>query len=315
MNDACLSKKMGIFSATVVVNAVLKPGFGRLSIQLVGQGAKCFSQARPGQFAQIKLSDVGLPEAGIISDDLADIAHKQILLRRPFSFCDVRVDSPAKVRVEILYCVLGPGTLRMTTLAEGDVISIIGPLGNGFSVPAGKKLALLVAGGMGAPPLQHLARVLKSNFAEVEVVAFAGAKTLGDLPFTEQGSDKKDSAIAEFAGFCAQSHVATDDGSAGFKGFVTEHLSDWLKANDPPAAETVIYSCGPEQMLAEVAKIAGEHDIDCEVSMERMMACGIGLCQSCAVEARVAGESETVYKLCCKDGPVFDAREVVFGQG
>jgi dihydroorotate dehydrogenase electron transfer subunit len=209
----------------------------------------------------------------------------------------------------------------MTTLADGDVISIIGPLGNGFSVSASKKLALLVAGGMGAPPLQHLARILKSNFAEVKVVAFAGAKTLGDLPFTEQDSDKNGSAIAEFAGFCAQSHVATDDGSAGFRGFVTEHLREWLKANDPPAAETVIYSCGPEQMLAEVAKIAAEYDIDCEVSMERMMACGIGLCQSCAVEVlrqaqdKYVQGGDTVYKLCCKDGPVFDAREVVFGQG
>ena len=313
MDDVSLSKKMGSFSATVLGNAALKTGFGRLSIQLAGKGAKCFSQARPGQFAQIRLSEVGLPEADGKGAELADIAHKQILLRRPFSFCDVRVEGPGKVRVEILYCVLGPGTLRMTTLGEGDQISIIGPLGNGFTVPAGKKLALLVAGGMGAPPLQHLARVLKSNFAKVEVVAFAGAKTLGDLPFTEQGSGKKGAAIAEFAGFCAQSHVATDDGSAGFKGFVTEQVSGWLKTNAPPAAETIIYSCGPEQMLAEVARIAGEHGIDCEVSMERMMACGIGLCQSCAVEARVAGESETVYKLCCKDGPVFDAREVVFG--
>ena len=282
---------------------------------MAGDAAKHFSQVTPGQFAQIRLLEATLPQPDRIPDNLADSAGRQILLRRPFSFCNVTVDSQNKVCVGILYCVLGPGTLRMTTLAEGDQISIIGPLGNGFSVPAGKKLALLVAGGMGAPPLQHLARVLKSNFAEVEVVAFAGAKTLGDLPFTEQGSGKKDSAIAEFAGFCAQSHVATDDGSAGFKGFVTEQVSGWLKTNAPPAAETIIYSCGPEQMLAEVAKIAVEYDIDCQVSMERMMACGIGLCQSCAVEARVAGESETVYKLCCKDGPVFDAREVVFGQG
>ena len=75
----------------------------------------------------------------------------------------------------------------------------------------------------------------------------------------------------------------------------------------------IVYACGPERMLEAVAQIAAERDIDCQVSMERRMACGIGLCQSCAIECRVEDSTETVYKLCCQDGPVFDAREVVFG--
>jgi len=300
--------------ATVIDNDAIKQRFGRLTVQFEGESAKRFSRVKPGQFAQIRLSETALPHPDHITHDLADIAYRQIILRRPFSFCDVTIGSRNKTRVMILYRVLGPGTLRMTTLSKGDKISIIGPLGNGFSVPAGKKLALLVAGGMGAPPLQHLARVLKSNFAEVEVVAFAGAKTVSDLPFTEQGSDKNASAIAEFAGFCAQSHVATDDGSAGFRGFVTDCVRRWFRKNKPAAAEVIIYSCGPERMLAETAKLAGERGIDCQVSMERMMACGIGICQSCAVACK-SGWGKTEYKLCCKDGPVFDAREVVFGQG
>jgi dihydroorotate dehydrogenase electron transfer subunit len=85
-----------------------------------------------------------------------------------------------------------------------------------------------------------------------------------------------------------------------------------LGQSDLAAKDIVIYSCGPEAMLAKVAEIAKDKNIDCQVSMERRMACGIGLCQSCAVECRLNGSSETVYKMCCKDGPVFDSREVVF---
>jgi len=157
-----------------------------------------------------------------------------------------------------------------------------------------------------------MAAYLKADFPKVRTFAFVGAKTLGDLPFTVEGLESGKPVITEFAKAGAESHIATDDGSAGFRGFVTECLTDWLKANKPAPDETIIYSCGPEPMLAEVARLAAQYEIDCQVSMERMMACGIGLCQSCAVECKVGGKDKTVYKLCCKDGPVFDAREVVF---
>jgi len=203
----------------------------------------------------------------------------------------------------------------MTTLDKGDKISIIGPLGNGFSVPPDKKYAVLVAGGMGAPPLMHLIGFLQANSPKMRVVVFAGAKSFEDFPFTVQVSDKNGHGVSGFTRFGIESYIATDDGSAGFRGFVTDCVRRWLRKNKPDAAEVIIYSCGPEPMLAEVARLAAEHNIDCQVSMERMMACGIGVCQSCVVEARVAGGSETVYKLCCKDGPVFDSKEVVFEQG
>ncbi len=301
--------------ATVIDNDAIKRRFGRLTIQLAGEAARRFSQVTPGQFAQIRLSEVGLPEASSIGGDLADSARRQILLRRPFSFCDVTVESPTEVRVGILYCVLGPGTLRMTTLGKGDKINIIGPLGSGFSVPPDKKYAVLVAGGMGAPPLQHLAGFLRANFPKMKVVVFVGAKTVSDLPFTVEGSESDSPAITEFAKAGAESHIATDDGSAGFRGLVTQCLDQWLKEGAIPYEQSIIYSCGPEPMLAEVARLAAEHNIECQVSMERMMACGIGVCQSCAVECKLGDQGETEYKLCCKDGPVFDAREVVFEQG
>ena len=119
-------------------------------------------------------------------------------------------------------------------------------------------------------------------------------------------------SLAEFAKYGIESHLATDDGSVGFAGFVTDALIERLKTNPHSAPDTIIYSCGPEQMLAKIAQIAQEHNIDCQLSMERRMACGIGLCQSCAVECKIDDSNQTVYKMCCKDGPVFDSKEVVF---
>jgi dihydroorotate dehydrogenase electron transfer subunit len=221
-----------------------------------------------------------------------------------------------KIIVEVVYCVLGPATLRMTTLVKGNSINIIGPLGNGFTVPAGKKRALLVAGGMGSPPLEHLAQVLTAEHPTMDAIAFAGAKTKDDLPF-ERPLDNLSQEIGfwlgEFARYSIGSFVATDDGSAGFKGFVSACLVDWLSQNSISfnPAEAIIYACGPRSMLAGIAKLARDKKIDCQVSMEETMACGIGLCQSCAVKCKADGAGET-YKFCCKDGPIFDAKEIVF---
>ncbi|HIJ70692.1 MAG TPA: dihydroorotate dehydrogenase electron transfer subunit [Planctomycetes bacterium] len=298
--------------ATVIGNKALKKRFGRLTIQFTGEAAGRFLQVMPGQFVQISLSEAALPNPERISSDLADSAQRQILLRRPFSFCDVTVDRPNCVQVEVLYCVLGPATLRITTLSKGDKISIIGPLGNGFSIPPGKKYALLVAGGMGAPPLRHLATFIRANKPKMRLFAFAGAKSLDDLPFTVEGPKSESPVIPEFSGAGTRLHIATDDGSAGFCGLVTQYMEKWLDESKIPPEDIIVFSCGPEPMLAEVARLSEKYGIDCQVSMERMMACGIGLCQSCAVECKGGTKGETVYKLCCKDGPVFNGREVVF---
>jgi dihydroorotate dehydrogenase electron transfer subunit len=203
----------------------------------------------------------------------------------------------------------------MTTLSAGKSVSVIGPLGNGFQMPAGKRMALLISGGMGAGPLIHLAKTVITDYPDVEVIAFAGAKTKTELPFekpTDEISQQLGFSLHEFARFGVESELATDDGSAGYEGLITDCFSKWLGRRSLSAKDTIIYSCGPEKMLARMAKIAEEKKVDCQVSMERQMACGIGVCQSCAVECRVEGSSETIYKLCCEDGPVFDSREIVF---
>ena len=314
MENLQLGQK-GQFEASVLFNKYLRKCFHRLGLQLTGAGAEAFAKTRPGQFAQFDISTVALPPPEAIPEELKDVAAKQILLRRPFSFARVAREKTGTTAVEVVYCVLGPATLRLTTLAKGQSINVIGPLGNGFPVPQGnKKKAILVAGGMGSPPLEHLAQVLTAEAPKVDVIAFAGAKTKDDLPF-EKVLDKISQELgfwlAEFARYSISSFVATDDGSAGFKGLVSNCILDWFKQDNINPAEIIIYACGPKAMLASIAALAAQKRIDCFVSMEEMMACGIGLCQSCAVKTKQDGTGEH-YKLCCKDGPVFDAKDVVF---
>ena len=306
--------KRGIFTATVRANRQIGRRFHRLRLEFYGPAAEVFARCQPGQFVQIDLSTAALPDEKAVPAELVDAAARNILLRRPFSFADLSAGKQA-TSAEILYCTVGPASIRMTTLAPGDSVSVIGPLGRGFSVPRDKTTALLVAGGMGAGPLLHLAKFLTTEHPTMQATAFAGAKAVNDLPFEKKLDEIAQGlgfSLAEFANYGMESLVATDDGSAGYEGPVTECLADWLGRSNIKTDQTIIYTCGPEPMLARVAEIAAQRNIDCQVSMERMMACGIGVCQSCAVECRTADQAETVYKLCCEDGPVFDAREVVF---
>jgi len=305
MKKTCGQKLL--FNAKICANKAISSGYYLLTLEFSGEPAKAFSTVLPGQFVEIDLSKTALPDKNRISEDLRNKSGRQIILRRPFSFSDVRC-ADGVVQLDILYQVVGPATLRMTTLSKDEQLSVIGPLGNGFSISENKKLILLVAGGMGFPPLLHLAGYLAANHPEFKIVVFAGAQKADDLPF-EMDKGK----IERFAKLGIESYITTDDGSEGFKGFVTEYVDKWLEKELVTSDETVIYSCGPEPMLAAIAKVAEKYNIDCQVSMERRMACGIGLCQSCAVEVKVAGQNETAYKLCCKDGPVFNSKEVVFG--
>jgi dihydroorotate dehydrogenase electron transfer subunit len=306
----------GSFNSIVTSNRRIGERFYKLKLEFSGHGAEAFKKFKPGQFTQLDLSTAALPSPNNIPEDLADASARQILLRRPFSFTEISVHKD-KTIAELLYSVVGPATLRMTSLTAGDSLSVIGPLGNCFSILHGKKTALLVAGGMGAPPLQHLAKVLAAEHTTIEALVFAGAKTAKELPFEnilDQISQQLGFSLSEFAKFGVKSQLATDDGSAGFAGLVTDCVSQWLEENKPARESTVIYGCGPEAMLARLAEIANKKYIDCQISMERHMACGTGLCQSCAVECRIDGSNETIYRLCCKDGPVFNSREVVFNK-
>jgi dihydroorotate dehydrogenase electron transfer subunit len=314
MSGKCSSSAKGLFDAAVVSNRRIGETFYRLKLEFSDDGAKVFSDFQPGQFAELDISNAALPSAEAISPDLRDASGRKILLRRPFSFAEVTA-AGRKTFAELLYCVVGPATVRMTTLSAGDVISVIGPLGKGYRIAENKRTVLLVGGGMGTPPLQHLAQELTDRRPDVKVISFAGAKTKAGLPFEgrlDEISEQLGFSLPEFAKYGIESRVATDDGSAGYRGFVTDLLAEWLDKSGLSPQDTIICGCGPEPMLASLARVANDRNIDCQVSMERRMACGIGLCQSCAVDCRMEGSDETIYKMCCQDGPVFDAKDVVF---
>jgi dihydroorotate dehydrogenase electron transfer subunit len=314
MKNTRAGKSKGLVTALVVSNTRMGPRLYRLKLKLTGEAARLFSGFIPGQFAEFDLRTVAIPKSAEIPADLVDKSGRHIILRRPFSFADVEKQGDATI-TDVLYLVLGPGSLRMTTLKGGDQISLIGPLGRGFWVPEGKTTAIIVAGGMGAPPLQHLGKFLRTHHSHLLVVAFAGAKTKGDLPFGLTGVHSETElslCLEEFARDGIESFIATDDGSLGFAGYVSDCLVNWLHKTHLDRTKAIIYTCGPDEMLAAVAKLAAKENIDCQVSTERLMGCGIGVCQSCAVECKTPDSNETFYKLCCQDGPVFDSKEVVW---
>lgn len=209
------------------------------------------------------------------------------LFRRPFGVVEFRREPKASV-VELYYGVVGPGTARMATWREGDWADCLGPLGRSYQIVSDRP-ALLVAGGRGAAPLIYLNRLMREQ--KLRSVRFAfGARSKGML----FGLDR----IEESALF-----IATEDGSAGYRGTIVEGLKnrpEWLR--DTP----VIYACGPERFLAATAALAADHDLDCQVSLEAVYGCGLGLCRGCAVPLR--GESR--YLMQCIEGPVLDASRV-----
>ena len=206
------------------------------------------------------------------------------LLPRPISLCQVDKE---KGQLRIVYRVVGAGTSQFSGYQAGDDIEIMGPLGNGFPLEraAGKKV-FLIGGGIGIPPMLELARQL-----DCEKQAVLGYR---DVLFLND----------EFEKF-SDVYVATEDGSAGTKGNVLDAIREnGLKAD-------VIFACGPTPMLRALKAYAEEHEIECWLSLEEKMACGIGACLACVCQSKEVDEHSHVHnKRICMDGPVFLAQEV-----
>ncbi len=226
---------------------------------------------RPGQFIQVRVSRLYDP-----------------LLCRPLAVYRSRGDV-----FDMLFKVVGRGTRILAEKAVGDTIDIIGPLGNGFPVDNDLRRAILVAGGMGVAALMRLAE----EMAERRITALIGASTRGKIV------GEKD-----LADLGAEVHIATEDGSAGHKGMVSELLEKILLEVEDSAS---IFACGPMPMLKVVARIAASCNIRAYVSLEERMACGVGACLGCACQV-TSPEGETRYKMVCTDGPVFDAQEILW---
>lgn len=209
---------------------------------------------------------------------------KTKLLPRPISICQVNKEENA---LRLVYRVVGGGTAEMSEYKAGEDIELIGPLGNGFMLREGKK-AILIGGGIGIPPMVQLATELKSK-AEVQIIA--GYRD--ELFLTEELEDN------------GKLFIATEDGSTGTKGTVIDAIKAQKIEGD------VIYACGPTPMLKAIKEYALEAGIECQLSLEERMACGIGACLACVCNSKEKDSHSNVHnKRICKDGPVFLAEEV-----
>ncbi len=268
---------------------------------------KGFPDAAPGQFLQVLCAAPG-------ASDSPDAAAP--LTRRPFSIAGLRRTGDTS-HVSIIGRVVGAGTAWLSRLDVGDSLDILGPLGRGFSLPDEGRRALLVAGGVGVPPILWLAAYVSDRSIPCTAIIGATSGDLLPLTFEKEPVDTGDAVVRVDASspMGVRTLTTTDDGSRGLKGRVTDGMLRMF-AGQQAVQSLQVYACGPEPMLEAVALLCAEHDVCCEVSLERMMACGVGVCQSCAVAVRDSVHaSGRRYALCCNEGPVFDARCVIWSSG
>jgi dihydroorotate dehydrogenase electron transfer subunit len=259
-------------SVQVVSNTPLGSEYFRIRLNCHPQ----YTQATPGQFVMVRLLDQIDP-----------------LLPRPFSIHRLIKKDGVASGIELLYKVVGKATHELSLRPPGAYLDLTGPLGKGFTIPDKVGPIKIVAGGIGVAPMIFLVQYLKEQtHIPADVQVFLGARSKADLLCLE-----------EFSTFGVPVRTTTDDGSSGDHCLVTDPLDVAIGENKPD----MIYACGPPEMLACVAGIAEKHKVSCQVSIETMMACGMGACLGCAVVRR--NHTDT-YLHACLDGPVFDTREI-----
>jgi dihydroorotate dehydrogenase electron transfer subunit len=204
------------------------------------------------------------------------------LLRRPFSVCDVEGD-----HLFLMFNIMGEGTSILAHKPIGTTLDILGPLGNGFNLEGKYDTAIIVAGGLGAAPFPYVTRLLSGK---KDIFSFIGGRTKNDIISYNLLNVKE----------------ASDDGSRGYKGNVVKLLENNLQQFE--SARVKIFACGPTAMLRALKEFCINNSLDCEVSTECAMACGFGICQGCPIEST---HQQDNYLLVCKDGPVFNIKDVV----
>jgi len=319
MTDTSVRRR-GTFLARTLANEPICDEHYRLTLEVEGFGA-----TRPGQFVQLlcrpPAATATAPQAHGTrtwspADRRSEAGGVDPLLRRPLSLAGRRDKPGDACELDFIYRTIGVGTHWLATVQPGALLSVLGPLGTAFSIPAKRSRAVLIGGGVGIPPLLYPAEALAADGKTV--VALNGARTasllpLRLLPSAEVLADGMPSpCIAEFHAWGANAAVSTDDGSLGLPGTVSELLERWLDSRDVPPEDLTAYTCGPEPMMQAVAEICIARGIACQVSLERHMACGMGTCQSCICKSRADNERGWTYRLCCTDGPVFDAAEIIW---
>ncbi len=268
-----------LFTAMILSNVEISPGYWRMRATAPQE----FSAAAPGQFVMVRVSGAIDP-----------------LLRRPLAIFDVGIHAPPQSGAspqpffEMLYRVVGKGTAMLSALHETDLLDILGPLGSGFDQGSPDEEKLIVGGGIGLAPLYLLAKELVAKGSPVRL--FAGGRTRDDIL-----------CITEFKRLGVECYTATEDGSLGEQGLVTEALKRRL---DTRKGEATLYACGPDGMLNAVARIAADYKIPCQVSLEGYMACGVGACLGCVAPGRGHSAETPDYRCVCTERPVFASSEL-----
>ena len=223
------------------------------------------------------------------------------LLPRPISICEISGGA-----LRLVYRIAGAGTREFSSLKEGDTLKILGPLGNGFPLREGKSF-FLIGGGIGIPPMLELAKELACGAeAAGEDGAAAEDKKFCRIQIIAGYRDSSTFLLEDFRKY-GKVYPASEDGSVGTEG----NVLDAVREND--LAADVIYACGPALMLRAVKQYAAEKKIECWISMEERMACGIGACLACVCRsAETDGHTNVKNKRICKEGPVFPAEEIEF---
>jgi len=259
------------------------------------EAPKCAARAQPGSFVHLTVDD-------------------DIPMRRPLSI--MRVDAAAGW-IEILYKIVGPGLAALSRRRVDDRLSVLGPIGQGFTWHPERPRPLLIGGGVGIPPMVFLAEALSTDTrAAWQPLVLMGSEI--PFPFVTRPSTilvpgMPEAVIASMPlldGWGIASRLASRSGFPGcFDGFVTELADRWLGSLDAKArTEVEIFACGPTPMLEATAKLAARHGVPCQVSLEEFMACAVGGCAGCAVKVRTP--EGPAMKRVCVDGPVFDAYAV-----
>jgi dihydroorotate dehydrogenase electron transfer subunit len=245
-------------------------------VLLTFRHAEVAASARAGQYVMIK--------AGTSPD---------LPLRRPFS---VMTTDPREESFTLFLKTVGVGSRALAEMRVGDIAACLGPLGRPFTPPPDGSEALLVAGGYGIAPFVLFGDELRSVGRKARV--FYGGRTAGDLQVRSAFAERGIPLIP-----------ATEDGSLGHHGRVTEPLEAYL---DVGAASPTLYACGPDAMLHAVARLAARRRLDAQVSLDPWMGCGLGTCLGCVVPIQGPGEPRPRYRCACTEGPVFDAVTVVW---
>ncbi len=260
----------------LVSQEIIAPGVYRMSLEYPAPG----KPVTAGQFFMLKISD-GLDP----------------LLRRPLSAHEIDTDGPVP-HLRFLYQVVGRGTTILSNLTPGDEVDLLGPLGRGFHIVPGTEEVVLVAGGIGVAPFKELVGMIGREYPDCSVVAFIGGKSTGDI-------------FDDLSRLGVEVKAVTEDGSQGEQGLVTDVLEQYLQ--EPSGKKRLILACGPWGMMRRMAQLACLYDIPSQLSLDKVMACGVGACRGCVVKVKDSDAPDGFsYKTVCKDGPVFEAKTLFF---